>query len=504
MNDPTRSRTHGFVPPYLLERLAADADPALAGPARRTLDGDDTLRRARERPDLWGQWADPSGAVVPGAAESDAVESDAVESPEPDGQREPGPLRVVSDARGGRELPGTAVRREAEDPTGDPAADEAYDGLGDTWQLFFDAFGRDSLDGRGMPLLATVHFDRDYDNAFWDGVQMVFGDGDGRIFNRFTLSLDVIGHELAHGVTEHTAGLMYRDQPGALNESVSDVFGSLVRQRVLGQSAREADWLIGADLFTDAVQGDALRSMKAPGTAYDDPVLGKDPQPGHLDDYVRTAEDNGGVHINSGIPNRAFYETAVALGGNAWEAPGQIWYDTLTGDIRADCDFTTFAQLTLAAATDRYGADSAEVAAVRHGWEAVGVLTGQGSDAAGAEEPAPDPATDPVPEGGAEPAPAGAELLLRRSGGFAGLVREREVRLDELPEPDTRDWRHLLGGQRLRALQAPGGEASRGGHPDAFTYRVCCDAVDLDVTVTESHLPHDVRGLFERTLEQPG
>ena len=162
---------------------------------------------------------------------------------------------MVSDARGTETLPGTTVRQEGEPATGDAAADEAYDGLGATWDLFSSAYGRSSLDGHGMPMLATVHFGRNYDNAFWDGTQMVFGDGDGRYFRRFTLSLDVIGHELAHGVTEATAGLTYRGQSGALNESVSDVFGSLVRQRALAQDAQGADWLIGADLFTEAVHG---------------------------------------------------------------------------------------------------------------------------------------------------------------------------------------------------------------------------------------------------------
>src|SRR6185312_15543366 len=114
--------------------------------------------------------------------------------------------------------------------------DEAYDGLGATYQLYSEAFDRDSIDDAGMPLLGSVHYDVDYDNAFWDGRQMVFGDGDGELFNRFTISLDVIGHELTHGVTADEAGLVYFRQSGALNESVSDVFGVLVKQYHLGQT----------------------------------------------------------------------------------------------------------------------------------------------------------------------------------------------------------------------------------------------------------------------------
>jgi Zn-dependent metalloprotease len=183
---------------------------------------------------------------------------------------------------------------------------------------------------------------------------MVFGDGDGTVFNRFTIAVDVIGHELTHGVTQFTAGLDYQGQSGALNESVSDVFGSLVKQRSLGQSAGQADWLIGAGLFTPEVHGVALRSMKAPGTAYDDPQLGKDPQPATMSGYVETSDDNGGVHTNSGIPNHAFYLAATAIGGNAWEGAGQVWDDVLTGgSLPHDVDFATFAEATMAAAKAR-------------------------------------------------------------------------------------------------------------------------------------------------------
>ena len=198
------------------------------------------------------------------------------------------PERTVYDAKSAEQLPGSVVRKEGEPPTGDPAADEAYDGLGHTHRLYAEAFGRNSIDGKGLHLDATVHYGRLYDNAFWDGQQMVFGDGDGQVFERFTKSLSVIGHELTHGVTQYSAGLVYRNQAGALNESMSDVFGALVEQHVRKQSTAEASWLIGEGLFTDQVQGTALRSMKAPGTAYDDDVLGKDPQPDSMDGYVRT------------------------------------------------------------------------------------------------------------------------------------------------------------------------------------------------------------------------
>jgi Zn-dependent metalloprotease len=225
-----------------------------------------------------------------------------------------------------------------------------------------------------MPLIASVHYGKNYDNAFWNGQQMVFGDGDNVIFSGFTRSTDVIGHELTHGVTGSEANLTYQGQPGALNESISDVFGSMVKQYKLKQTADKADWLIGAGILAKGIQGVALRSMKAPGTAYDDPKLGKDPQPAEMAHYVRTGEDNGGVHINSGIPNRAFYLVASALGGHSWEKAGQIWYDTLVDhNLKPNASFATFANLTIHNAGSRYGAGGTEQKAVADAWAKVGV-----------------------------------------------------------------------------------------------------------------------------------
>jgi len=287
----------------------------------------------------------------------------------------PAPEREISDAQQREVLPGVRVRGEDDPATGDAAADEAFDGLGSTFDFLWDAWGRNSLDGAGGALLATVHYGEDYDNAFWNGERMVFGDGDGEVFVGFTGSLSVIAHELTHGVTEFEGGLVYQGQSGALNESLSDVFGALTEQHLLGQTAETASWLIGEGIFTDAVQGEALRSLKAPGTAYDDDVLGRDPQPAHMDDYVVTSDDNGGVHINSGIPNHAFYLAAQQLGGNAWERAGLIWYRTLTsGTVSPTADFRAFAQATVTAAEAEYGEESEEVDAVRTGWTGVGVL----------------------------------------------------------------------------------------------------------------------------------
>ena len=289
--------------------------------------------------------------------------------------------RVIYDAKNGSNLPGTVVRKEGEGPTADVAVNEAYDGSGVTYDLFSNEYQRNSIDGNGMRLDSTVHYRQGYDNAFWDGEQMVYGDGDEnmpveeRLFNRFTIAIDIIGHELTHGVTQFEAKLQYFQQPGALNESMSDVFGSLVKQYQLQQLASEADWIIGAGLLTENVDGVGIRSMKAPGTAYDDPVLGKDPQPGHMNDYVNTISDNGGVHINSGIPNRAFYITAVELGGFAWERAGRIWYVTLRDKLSATSRFQDCANLTYQTAGELFGAGSLEQQAVKKGWAEVGLNT---------------------------------------------------------------------------------------------------------------------------------
>ncbi|MET9496986.1 M4 family metallopeptidase [Streptomyces sp. NPDC006552] len=342
-----------IVPPHLQDRVARSGDTALAARARRSLERDALERTRRRMTTVLG-----APAVAPSAGAADQK-----------------PRRTIYDARHQTGLPGSEVRGESEGPGGDATVNRAFAGLGATFELYLEKYARYSIDGQGLPLNATVHYDEDYNNAFWNGEQMVFGDGDGEIFLDFTLPVDVIGHELTHGVTQYTANLTYFGQPGALNESVSDVFGSLIKQYSLGQTAAEADWLIGAGLLAPGVTGVALRSMKAPGTAYDDDVLGKDPQPADMAHYVRTGRDNGGVHLNSGIPNRAFYIVADALGGHAWERAGQIWFDTLTGgELEQDCSFTDFARATVRAAQARYGAGE-EHQSVLKAWEQVGVPT---------------------------------------------------------------------------------------------------------------------------------
>src|SRR4051812_21034197 len=350
-----RRSLHCILPPHILSNLARNGSQTQREQALQHLQVDHTVRSARLNQSLMRVAARPRRVTGGSLAE-------------------PSAQRSIFDARHAETEPptGSLVRSEGQEPVADQEVNEAYDGLGATFNFYLAAYDRNSIDDEGLPLKAYVHYGQNYDNAFWDGSEMVFGDGDGELFQRFTLSLDVIGHELTHGVTEDEAGLVYSNQSGALNESISDVFGSLVKQYSKGQSAAEADWLIGEGLFTADVQGRALRDMKTPGTAYDDDVLGKDPQPAEIADFVQTSQDSGGVHINSGIPNRAFCLAALGLGGNAWEKAGRIWYDTVRDPrLRSTARFLAFARLTVRNAQISFGKD--EAAAVRDAWHIVGV-----------------------------------------------------------------------------------------------------------------------------------
>ena len=335
-----------IVPPHLLRHIARGPSRDLAERALHTLAVSERMRGAR---------------VVLGPVAALAATPPGVKR------------RTVYDAGGVERLPGKLARSEGDPPVRDPAVNEAYDGAGFTYDLYFQVYQRNSIDGRGMRIDSSVHYGKEFDNAFWDGRQMVYGDGDGVVFQRFMKSVDVIGHELTHGVTQNEANLDYQDQPGALNESFSDVFGSLVRQYHLGQTAEAADWIIGAGLFAKGVKGVGLRSLKAPGTAYDDPRIGKDPQPATMAGYVETQQDSGGVHVNSGIPNHAFYLAATAIGGRAWEKAGRIWYVTLRDRLRHDSDFIAAARATADVAASLYGPAGPEAGAVREAWAAVGV-----------------------------------------------------------------------------------------------------------------------------------
>lgn len=428
------SRVCGFVPPYLLEHLAR----------HNTLMIDNRMRRVRE-----GIIAAPPAPELTAAW-------------------------VVHDCHNGTVLPGDPARSAGEPPTGDPAVDEAAYGIEGSLALFAEVFRRRSYDGRGVPVSLSVHYEQGYDNAFWDGTQLVFGDGDGIVFGRFTRAVDVLGHEFSHAVIEHTAGLRYQGQSGALNESVADVFASCLKQRLLGQSPDEADWLIGTELFVEGIHARGLRDMLNPGTAYDDPALGRDPQPAHMDSYVETRDDNGGVHINSGIPNRAFALAAIAIGGSAAEGAGRIWYAALTGtDVGPATDFAGFAAACVAAAGEHEDA-------VAQAWQQVGVTPGA---AAGGQPADTDLAA----------AASSTVVSVRRTGGLAGRVAENAVDLTTEEDERAAELRALVDRVDLRAVA---GKESRGADRFVYDFDLCGDCA----SVGEERLTTDLRRIVDLVL----
>ncbi|WP_299813802.1 M4 family metallopeptidase [uncultured Jannaschia sp.] len=352
---------HCIVPPHMLRVMALRGDASVQQMARALLHQNEEVRDERaER---------MTGGLVPEDGRSGLFVSSALARSVPDRHVCD---RRIHDGEGKAALPGRLVRGEGDAPTGDPEVDRAYDGAGTVFELYSEAFGRNSLDGAGVPLTATVHHRRNYNNAFWNGTQMAYGDGDQKIFRTFT-ELSVIGHEMSHGVVQYSGGLLYQGQSGALNESVADVFGTMTVQRKLDQDVYAADWLVGAGILGPDINGRALRSMKAPGTAYHDALLGQDPQPYHMDLYVDTTDDNGGVHINSGIPNHAFYLYCMYLGGNAWERPGQVWYRALQQINNPMATFHDWAAETMDAAIALFGAGSCEQVMLRRAWRLVGI-----------------------------------------------------------------------------------------------------------------------------------
>jgi Zn-dependent metalloprotease len=338
----------GVIPPHILTRVAEQTSDDARVTARATLEHMRELSIGRA-----ATLIEPSAEAPPAAR--------------------PRRRRHVYDAQHIFRLPGKLAMSDHKARSTDVEVNEAYDGSGATYDFFAEVFRRSSIDGNGMRLDATVHYGERFGNALWNGRQMVYGDGDGRIFSRFTASLDVIAHELTHGVSQYAAALGYSGQTGALNEHLSDAFGIMVKQYTLGQSAHESDWLIGAEILGPDVAGRAVRSMAAPGTAYDDPVLGRDPQPAHMRDYVDTTDDNGGVHINSGILNHGFYLAAMAIGGKTWEVLGRIWYVALTDRLKPEADFADFTRATVDIAGELYGNGGHVQRIVAEAWSGVGL-----------------------------------------------------------------------------------------------------------------------------------
>lgn len=263
-------------------------------------------------------------------------------------------------------LPGTPISNPA--GSSDATVKRAMTETAEVANFLDQVFGRNSIDNLGMDLTSSVHYGVDFNNAFWNGFQMTYGDGDGKVFVDLTKSNDVIAHELAHGLTQYTTQLNYENEPGGLNESISDVFGSMFRQWRKGQTVDKADWLIGGDIMGSVAKArgfTCLRDMADPGAAH---ALA--PQPKHYSKYKRGMDP----HESSGIPNYAFYLAAKAIGGKSWEKAGKVWYAAITEyPPKPNMKMKSFATRTRRQAKKLFKKEPAVYKAVDDAWTAVGL-----------------------------------------------------------------------------------------------------------------------------------
>lgn len=297
---------------------------------------------------------------------------------------------VFDDRNGSTPFPFDDADDVWDDATQRAGVDAAY-GIMKTLDYYRTVHGRDGIDGAGgprtltaadgtTPLIASkVHYGTSYNNAFWDGATMTYGDGDGVRFGPL-VELDVCGHELTHGVTQYTAGLVYAGESGALNESMSDVFGSTVERYAIGET--DSLWKIGSKIYTPGNgDDDALRYLDDPHLA-DSNGFTADDDPDHYSERYVGWSDNGGVHINSGIANKAFYLVAHGgthhLGGSVAglgaDPAERIWYKALTQYMTSSTNFAQAAKATFDAATALYGAGSVETETVQTAWGLCGVV----------------------------------------------------------------------------------------------------------------------------------
>ena len=261
------------------------------------------------------------------------------------------------------------VRKSGDKAVKDADTNTVFDNGNIVKDYFKTQLAWDSVDGEALDLIFNVHYLIRYNNAFWDGEQMSFGDGDGINFTGFARALDVTGHELSHGVVQYTSGLIYKNQSGALNEHFADVFGTAVKQFYLKQEAKTADWLIGDACMMGKFKGKAIRSLKSPA----DTNIVIMAQPDHLDNIYKGTSDNGGVHINSGIPNRAFYLVSMDIGT---QAAAKIWFEALK-NLRPTAKFsnlfTALKKEIPTIITDKVAAKAA-LDSVNKAFKAVGIL----------------------------------------------------------------------------------------------------------------------------------
>ena len=361
MCQPTRKPYQCIIPPYISDKISSSP----AGDADLDIDPNRSgERRFRNKRKALSRLSKARRSLMANVYNADDAEEMIIEL------YDAGQLPI---------LPGEMVWQSGQSPKPkEKIAKEAIKGAENTWSVYKKLFNRNSIDNMGMVIQQSIHYRENprkaFANAFWDGSQMIYGDGDGLTFGSFTGDLDIIADELTHGVIDYEANLTYKNQSGALNESFADVFGILVKQWTNKTSARRSNWLISDKILKGKKY--ALRSMKAPGTAFKNhPELGDDPQPAVMSNYIKMTGDDGGVHYNSGIPNFAFYVAAYEMAGNAWEKAGAIWYAALTDKkaLKKSATFKDARKATIAKAKTLYGAGSNEVKAVTKGWDAAEV-----------------------------------------------------------------------------------------------------------------------------------
>src|SRR5512143_2712439 len=335
-----------IIPPDVLKKLASDrklSDEVRAA-ARNTEKLSTAMRNVREQ--ALAMTVAASAVVGPARALAKAA------------------AVTVYDCKHHQTLPGALVAKPG--TSKDATAKRTFKETTAVAEFYRKVFKRNSVDDAGMTLLSSVHYGVDYDNAMWNGTQMVYGDGDNSLFVDFTKGNDVIGHELTHGVTQHTLQLGYSGDAGGLNESLSDCFGSMFRQWQAKQDAASADWLIGSDILGPTAKKKGYTCLRNMADPADKHCIA--PQP------VKYSQITKGMdpHYSSGPPNLAFCLACKGAGGKSWETVGQVWYRAMTGfGPSPKMKMKAFATRTRDLAGKMF--DKKVAAAVDTGWKAVGL-----------------------------------------------------------------------------------------------------------------------------------
>ena len=353
---PSGVRSSGIIPGYMLEEMA-----------RRNPNEREQLLRTRDiTAKLLAE--KKAGAKIEAVRATIQPVTAAIMSP----RTRRGPTREVWDAMENKGQ-GANVRYEGLPPTGDADVDLCYELAGLVYEYYREVHGWDSIDGQHGNLVSRVHFraepPKPFNSAFWDGDLMTYGSGDGVFFNTFVHRF-VSGHEFTHGVNGCKVKLFHWGQTATLSEHIADAFGAFIEMYAQKLSVEQYHWIAVRGIHREGIKSVGLRNMADPGTAFDDPRIGKDRQPNHMSGYVQTSDDDGGAHINNGIPNRALAIFAKAVGGYAWELVAPVWFEA-RDRMNEKATFASFAFDTMAACNKLgFGKESNKLELA---WAAVGV-----------------------------------------------------------------------------------------------------------------------------------